>query len=229
MLKGFARTCIATLLYAAVHSLFASDWAKRRTASLGGVKIRNALYRPFYLAQSAATMVILVSYIRRQPSRVLFKLEGGPVAALRSLQAAGLCWAIAAAYEVRFTEILGIRPLAALLRRAPIIAPEPEAQGPSFDRRDMRVYGPFRWSRHPLNLAPLLIFWFNPRMTTNLLAFNLVSTAYLVIGSVHEEIRLFNRYGQPYRAYQRSGVSFYLPGPPRPRLENRMHQESAPL
>jgi protein-S-isoprenylcysteine O-methyltransferase Ste14 len=215
MLRAFARTCIATLLYAAVHSFFASDWAKRGTASLVGVRIRNALYRPFYLAQSATTMVILVSYIRRQPSRVLFELEGGAAAALRSLQAAGLCWAVAAAYEVRFTEILGIRPLAALLRRAAVIAPEPEAQRPPFDGRKMRVYGPFRWARHPLNFAPLPIFWFNPRMTTNLLAFNLVSTAYLVIGSAHEEIRLFNRYGRPYRAYQRSGVNFYLPGPSR--------------
>jgi hypothetical protein len=33
--------------------------------------------------------------------------------------------------------------------------------------------------------------------------------------SMHEEIRLFNRYGQPYREYQRSGVNFYLPELPR--------------
>ena len=215
MLKAFARTCLATLLYAALHSFFASDWAKRRTVNVVGPRIRNALYRPFYLAQSIVTMVILVRYIRRQPSRELFRLKGGAAIAFRGLQAAGLCWAIAAAYEVKFTEILGIRPLVALLSRAPNIAPEPEAQGPSFDGRKMRVYGPFRLARPPLNLAPFPILWFNPRMTTNLLAFNLVSTVYLVIGSMHEEIRLFNRYGQPYRAYQRSGVNFYVPGLPR--------------
>jgi methanethiol S-methyltransferase len=215
MLKAFTRTCLATLLYAALHSLFASDWAKRRTANVVGPRVRNALYRPFYLAQSVVTMVILVRYIRRQPSRELFHWKGVAAIPFRGLQSAGLCWAITAAYEVKFTEILGVRPLIALLRRAPNIAPEPEAQGPSFDGHNMRVYGPFRWARHPLNLAPLPILWSNPRMTTNLLAFNLVSTAYLVIGSMHEEIRLFNRYGQPYRVYQRSGVNFYLPQLPR--------------
>jgi methanethiol S-methyltransferase len=215
MLKAFTKTCLATLLYAAVHSFFASDWAKRSAANVVGPRIRNALYRPFYLAQSIATMVILVRYIRRQPSRELFQLKLGTAVAFRGLQAAGFFWAIAAAYEVKFTEILGIRPLMALLRRAPNIAPEPEAQGPSFDGHNMRAYGPFRWARHPLNLAPLPILWFNPSITTNLLAFNLMSTAYLVIGSLHEEIRLFNRYGQPYRVYQRSGVSFYLPQLPR--------------
>ena len=169
-------------------------------------------------------MVILVRYIRRQPSRELFQLEPCAAITFRCLQATGLCWAVAAAYEVKFTEILGIRPLIALLRRAPTIAPEPEAQGPSLDGRNMRAYGPFRWVRHPLNLAPIPILWFNPRMTTNLLAFNLVSTAYLVIGSMHEEIRLFNRYGQPYREYQRSGVSFYLPGRSRPRRQDRSEE-----
>jgi protein-S-isoprenylcysteine O-methyltransferase Ste14 len=75
----------------------------------------------------------------------------------------------------------------------------------------MRVRGPFRLSRHPLNLAPLPIMWFNPRISTNLLAYNLVSTAYLVLGSVLEEHRLAAKYGEPYREYQASEVPFYLP------------------
>lgn len=80
----------------------------------------------------------------------------------------------------------------------------------------MHVTGPFRYSRHPLNLAPLLIFWLQPTMTTRLLGFSLASGAYLVLGSVHEERRLEAAYGRPYRRYLERGPSFYLPGRRRP-------------
>jgi methanethiol S-methyltransferase len=57
----------------------------------------------------------------------------------------------------------------------------------------------------------LPILWLNPRMTTNLLAFNAAATIYLVIGSAHEEARLRNAYGANYIAYQQSEVPFYVP------------------
>jgi hypothetical protein len=96
------------------------------------------------------------------------------------------------------------------------VPPEPEAQGPALDEEGRRhAAGPFAWSRHPLNFAPLPVFWLHPRMTTSLLAFNIAATAYLVVGSWHEEARLREAYGEAYSAYQRSGVPFYLPSPDR--------------
>ena len=77
----------------------------------------------------------------------------------------------------------------------------------------MRVAGPFRHGRHPLNLASPVILWLQPRMTSNLLAFNAVATAYFVYGSYREEVRLRTAYGATYSAYQHSGAPFYLPGP----------------
>jgi hypothetical protein len=41
------------------------------------------------------------------------------------------------------------------------------------------------------------------------------SAAYLVVGSLHEEARLREAYGDAYSAYQGSGVAFYLPRPAR--------------
>jgi hypothetical protein len=56
-------------------------------------------------------------------------------------------------------------------------------------------------------------------MTTNLLAFNAAATIYLVVGSLHEEARLRDAYGDDYDAYLNSGVPFYLPAPARSALE----------
>lgn len=210
-IRGFLNTCLATALYGVVHSFLASNTAKRAVEQTLGARKRNGLYRPFYLLQSVITIVPVIRYIRRQPSLTVFEFRGTASVPFRLMQAIALGWAVTSAYEVGFGGILGIKPLFCLFLgdEVPI---EPEAQGPRLDGSEMRVRGPFKLSRHPLNLAPLGVLCFNPRMTTNLLAFDLVSAAYLMLGSLHEESRLRGRYGDAYRAYQSSGVNFYWPG-----------------
>jgi protein-S-isoprenylcysteine O-methyltransferase Ste14 len=87
----------------------------------------------------------------------------------------------------------------------------PEAQGPAYEQGEMEATGPFRRHRHPLNFAPLPVLWLFPHMTSRLAAMNLASTAYLVLGSIHEEARLHSAYGTAYKRYLASGVPFYAP------------------
>jgi methanethiol S-methyltransferase len=56
-------------------------------------------------------------------------------------------------------------------------------------------------------------------MTTSLLAFNTAATIYLVVGSLHEEARLRDAFGDEYDVYRSNGVSFYIPVPDRSGLE----------
>jgi protein-S-isoprenylcysteine O-methyltransferase Ste14 len=211
MWRGMLKVAAATAVFGLVHSALASRAAKRKAAELLGERDRNGLYRLFYIGQSLATFAALAAYARRQPGRELYHVRGPLAWALRAGQAA-LVHATAAARQVGVGRMLGLASFAAWLGRGPV-PPEPEAQGPApSDDGAMRATGPFAWSRHPLNFSPLPVFWLNPRMTTNLLAFNVAATAYLVVGSVHEEARLRAAYGDAYRDYQASGVAFYLPG-----------------
>jgi protein-S-isoprenylcysteine O-methyltransferase Ste14 len=213
-MRGFLRVVVATALYAAVHSWCASRSSKKAGTTLLGERAANALYRPLYLFQSLATMGVLVWYARRQPGSELYRLRGAAAAICRLLQAGGLAWAVWSAYEVGLTEILGIRGLREWVRGEHTIPPPPEAQGPALCAEgELRVAGPFRWSQHPLNFAPQVVMWCNPIMTTRLLAFNMVASLYLVLGSWHEAIRLRAAYGPVYEEYMESGVRFYLPGP----------------
>ena len=210
--KGFSKVCVATLIYAAIHSALASRKAKQAARTLIGPRYRNALYRPFYLLQSVVTIILLVVYICRQPNKTLYDIRGLSAIPFRLLQLGSIFWAVYAAYEVGMLEILGVRPLRQLLNGEPSIAPEPEAQGPALDPHNtLRVVGPFRFSRHPLNFVPLVVLWLNPKQTTNLAAYNTVSTIYLVIGSWHEELRLCAAYGDVYRQYAQGPVPFYIP------------------
>ena len=165
------------MLYGLVHSALASARAKEGAARLLGRRQRNGLYRLWYLGQSVGTFAALLLYARRQPDRPLYEVRGPWAWPLRVGQVLALGYAVAAAQAVGLRQILGVTSLLAWLRRGPSprasdgpiatttgevtveVPAEPEAQGPAL-RADgrLRVTGPFAWSRHPLNLAPVPVF-----------------------------------------------------------------------
>jgi hypothetical protein len=192
------KVATATAAFAIVHSALATTAAKDAFATR--FPFGRRLYRVLYNAHALAAFGALVWYIARRPKRTLYRARGPAAGCMRLGQCAGVAFAVAAARAT------GVATLAGLADQVPA------AQGPEADENGvLRIRGPFRFVRHPLNLAPLLPFWLTPHMTTRRLAFNVVATAYLAIGSVHEEKRLLRQYGEAYATYQRGGVPFYLP------------------
>ena len=215
MVRTILKILGATTLFAVVHSVLASRQAKMQAARLFGPRARNGGYRVFYLAQSVLSLALLLLYLKRLPDRVLYRVTG-PLARLMNLgQLAAVLYAVFAAGQIGFAKVLGISSLGAWLTGQPEVLPEPEAQGPRLDDQgQMHATGPFAWSRHPLNFAPLPVFWLFPTMTLKLLVFNLAATVYFVLGSWHEETRLLAEYGASYSRYQAGPVPFYVPMPP---------------
>jgi protein-S-isoprenylcysteine O-methyltransferase Ste14 len=77
---------------------------------------------------------------------------------------------------------------------------------------ELRLDGPFRFTRHPANWGPLPTLLLFPHMTVNRAVLAGLSVAYLLMGSVHEEIRLRAAYGDAYDRY-RGRVPFLVPLP----------------
>ncbi len=209
-LKAALRIMAATGVFAAVHSGLASRTAKHIAANQCGQRNRDGLYRVAYIGQSITNFAMLTAYIRSQPGTQLYQVTGKLAWALRGAQLASLAVATQAASEVGLSRISGLDSFLQWLRQQSVDA-EPEAQGPSLKDGALYIAGPFKWSRHPLNFWPLPVLWLNPRMTTNMLAFNVAASVYLVVGSVHEESRLRAAYGESYVGYERSGAPFYIP------------------
>jgi protein-S-isoprenylcysteine O-methyltransferase Ste14 len=211
MWRSVLRIGAAVALFAVVHSVLASRPAKQFAAQAFGERNRNGLYRPFYIGQSLVTFAALVIFVGRQPGVEVYRVRAPWSLFMVAGQLAALLWLAAAARQVGLLRLSGAENLLIWISGG-WSEPEPEAQGPALDAEGLaRGPGPFAWSRHPLNLAFVPIFWLWPRMTTNLLAFNAAATVYLVVGSVHEEVRLRKAYGRPYVAYRRSGVPFFAP------------------
>ncbi len=64
--------------------------------------------------------------------------------------------------------------------------------------------------RNPLFFFGAIFLWLSPIMTLNLLAFNILTTAYFYIGARHEERSLREEFGEQYENY-RQKVPMFLP------------------
>lgn len=211
MWKSMLKVAAATAAFGVVHSVLASRAAKRAAVRTIGERNRNGLYRGIYNGQALVTFGLLAAYIRHQPGRELYRIEGPLAYLMHAIQAGAVVYVVGATNRIGLQRISGLESFLAWLGVGPV-PPEPEAQGPALDDEGLRrAAGPFAWSRHPLNFAPLPIFWLWPRMSTNLLAFSTAATIYMVLGSLHEEVRLRQAYGDRYEAYINSGVRFYVP------------------
>jgi methanethiol S-methyltransferase len=207
------RVAAIVAAYALAHSLLASRQAKDAARRLLGARLRDGTYRLLYNAQALALFGLGIAAYRRLPDRTLYRVRAPWSWAMHGGQLAGVGLATWAAAAVGPGDMSGLGPLAALLR-GDRPAREPEAQGPAIGPDgEMRVRGPFRYTRHPANWGPLLAVLLFPRMTVNRAALAVASVAYLVLGSLHEERRLLAAHGEAYRRY-RARVPFLL-GPTR--------------
>lgn len=201
--------CVCALL-AAVHSLLASSRAKSLVSRFAGPQRRNGFYRFGYNALSIVLTTWAAWWFWRLPDRELYRVPSPYAWAMRAGQATSLGVVLATVWASGMPST-GIPQLRCFLAGADP-EPEPEAQGPppAAAHEGMAAAGPFRFSRHPSNLASVALFSLFPRMTANRAALAAVVAVYAVLGSVHEEYRLTRAYGAAYERYRRS-VPFLVP------------------
>jgi hypothetical protein len=197
--------------YAGLHSLLASVWAKRQAAYWLGQRQRNGLYRGFFVVQATLLLVAATVAFVRLPDRTLYQVGPPWSWLMRLAQVAGIGLMLSAGQVVGVARISGLAPLRAWLTDGNVPLAEPEAQGPPLDPDgELRADGPFRFTRHPANWGPLPTVLLFPRMTVNRALLAGLSVAYLVLGSVHEELRLRAAYGEAYDRYC-ARVPFLVP------------------
>jgi hypothetical protein len=205
------RAALATAAYGLLHSLLASRECKDLVVRCFGERFRNAFYRPFFILQALASFIVLMAYLVRLPEKTLYHIRGPWAWLMNGIRFAALLYGGWAAWEIGLPRLSGMTGLNAWRKHEPRVPPEPEAQGPAFaEESGMKATGPFRFSRHPLNLVPVPIFALSPKMTGRSLGFTLASAVYFWLGSKHEERRLKRAYGEPYLKYRNSGIPFYF-------------------
>jgi len=186
------------LAYGLVHSLLASVRVKQWARSHLG-RGTDRFYRLAYNAFAVVSFVPVLALLAWLPGKTIYQLRLPWSALALTGQAAALMTLAAGLLQTDPWSFLGLRQV---------------TEGTPAEPGQLMVTGLYRWVRHPLYTAGLLLIWLTPVMTTSILALNLSLTVYIIVGSGLEERRLLAEFGQAYADYQ-AVVPGLIPRPPR--------------
>ena len=189
---------LAVGLYGLAHSILASLWVKARLRGTFGPSSER-WYRLAYNIFAALSLLPILAMPTLLPDRELYRIPAPWLYLTLTGQALAALFLLAGLLHTGVWSFLGLRQL---------------LQPPAVEPPRLVVRGLYRWVRHPLYTAGLLLIWLLPVMTVNLLALNLGLTLYIVIGAMFEERKLIREFGQAYVEYRRSTPMLvpFLPG-----------------
>lgn len=185
-MKGVVMTLLAVAAYSGLHSLLATTAMKSLLENLLGKRMRR-IYRLFYNLIAGITFLPVLAIVVKYPGRVLYQIPMPWLALFIAGQVFGAVAILVGLLQTNALHFLGLRQIFLDDDLAPT---------------ELVVTGLYRWVRHPLYTAGLILIWFMPYMTTSLLALNIGLSFYLYVGSFFEERRLLEEYGEAYREYQ---------------------------
>ena len=184
-MKSLLIILLAVFIYGFLHSLLASPWIKGRARGWFGPETER-WYRLAYNALAVLGLVPVLALTTLLPDRTLYAIPSPW--ALVPLLIQGLA-GIALVVGLWQTGLWGFLGFQQFLH-------PPKASLPV-----MVVTGLYRWVRHPMYTAGLVLIWLTPVMTINILVLNLGLSIYLMVGTLFEERKLIKAYGAVYEEY----------------------------
>jgi protein-S-isoprenylcysteine O-methyltransferase Ste14 len=180
-----AALFLATTAYGALHSLLAASGVKQWARARFGRAARA--YRLVYNAVALISFAPVFALLALYPGEILYRIPLPWSALALAGQGAAVVLLVVGLLQTDTLSFLGFRQLAG---------------GEDSEPPSLIVHGLYRWVRHPLYTAGLVLLWLTPLMTTGVLGLNLALTGYIVIGYRLEERRLVQEFGAAYVDYQ---------------------------
>ncbi len=184
------------VLYGLAHSWLASLQAKELGRKWLGERMMDRFYRLAYNGFAALSLLPLMALTAMLPDRQLYRLSSPWLWLALAIQALAALFLFIGLLQTGALEFVGLRQLFGLA--------EPQQAA-------LTTSGLYRYVRHPLYTAGLVLIWFSPQMSLNLLALFAGLSVYLLIGAIFEERKLVRQFGQAYLDYQRT-TPMLIPG-----------------
>jgi len=179
-------------LFAFSHTLLASNKTKRAVAEKLGGKI--AFYRAFYNLSSFLLFIVFYA-ASPKPNVIVYDLRFPfdiITFALQVLSLIGLVWA---SRHINLKEFIGTAQIERYLRGEYKIEDLDEKQ-------TLKIEGAFKIVRHPIYLFSILFLGLRPTMSLFYLIMFLCIVVYFYVGSIFEERKLIETFGNDYLQYQ---------------------------
>ena len=174
------------ITWSCLHSWLAAFSTKDRIYQLFGEGFQH-FYRLFYVLIAIITLLPILAMVVVLPSHTLWIIPPPWLYLTLFIQLLSFIGLVITVFQVDGMAFIGLRQL---------VQPDVEEQEALVTR------GFYKFTRHPLYLFSMIIFWLFPLMTDLILAFVIASSLYFIIGTIPEENKLIARYGQAYRDYQ---------------------------
>ena len=145
-----------------------------------------------YNAVAVATVIPVVAYAWAVRTEPLFAWEGGLRVVQSALLATALPFLLLGGLRYHMGQIVGWSQLRGEASGKGIAA------GGGLD-----TGGVLGVVRHPMYFATALLLWARP-LDVSAIIVNTILTMYLIVGTLLEERRLVEEFGEAYRAYQRN-------------------------
>lgn len=143
-----------------------------------------------YSITSGVALFLVVAAWQTSSTSIVV-LQGVERWVAQSLAALAFLLFVISAISLLTFDPLGLRPLTAHLRNR------------QYSPAAFVVRGSYRWVRHPLYSCVIVMLWTEPTVNADRLLFNILWTAWIVVGTYLEERDLCREFGDQYREYQR--------------------------
>lgn len=186
---GFGWILLACTVFGITHSLLASNSAKRLAARLLGDDIRRRYYRLFFSTMGGFASLLLAALVGLLPDQAIYQIPIPWVFLTITIQGLAAIMIVHGVVQTGAMHFLGFDKILEKRREG-----EPDF---------LVVNGLYRWVRHPLYTASFALLWLMPVMTWNLLALAVGLSIYMWVGTIFEEQKLVESFGQEYEEYRR--------------------------
>ncbi|MHB8173025.1 MAG: methyltransferase family protein [Nitrospirota bacterium] len=194
---------IAFVSFAFLHSLTVSRVFKSLLSRIIGETAMRAYYRLAFTAFSAIITGAAFYAIIIQPDTILFRPPEYISVPARIIQVLGFLIFLAALKPFHAGSFSGLRQAMNYLREG---STSGDIEG--IDNAGLITSGVYGLVRHPMYLAGILIFLFEPVITVNNLELRLLATAYFLFGMFIEERRFLQDFGGLYVDYRQKVPMF---------------------
>lgn len=144
-----------------------------------------------YAIASGIALAIVVVFWQSSGTDILI-LQGVPRTIASICGVIGVILFVLGAKSLRPFDPLGIGPIKAHLRDV------------KYQHGPIVIRGAYRWMRHPLYAAVLIMFWANPDVTADRLLFNVLWTVWICVATLLEERDLSDEFGDAYLQYKKT-------------------------
>ena len=188
----------AFITFAVLHSLTVSRVFKKFLAGIVGENRMRAYYRLGFTVFSAVITLAAFYIIWTQPDIFIYRPPQYISIPARIVQVFGVVIFLFASKIISAGAFMGVRQAVNYLQTG-----ETAGDIEGIENTGLVTWGVYGLVRHPMYLAGILVFLFEPVITANNLALRVLAALYFLFGTFIEERRFLHDFGDEYAAYRR--------------------------